>query len=381
MLTQKDIIPYRISQARLSRGLSMNELAELVDVSKQAISQFETGKTYPLDGTLNRIAAALHYSPDFFRKPVHPSASMTRSVFYRSNKTARQKDLKAAEAKIELLRDINEFLSEYIDFPPVNLPDVDYRYNPSDVISSEEIEFFACTLRDYWKLGRGPINNLMNVVQRNGIVVSTTHFSLVKLDGLSEWYNDTPYIFMSRDKDTNCRVRFGIAHELGHLLMHAGSVPPDDITDGTVHKKLEDEANRFASAFLLPRESFSRDVLNSSIDHFIQLKAKWKVSISAMIFRCEELGILSENQIKYLKNQMTQRNAWRHEPLDSEMPVERPFAHKQAVTLLLDNNIIQASDFVNAIGCMPDELEEYCCLPKGMLSPHGSAQIVQLRPR
>ncbi len=381
MLAQKDIIPYRISQARLSRGLSMNDLAELVDVSKQAISQFETGKTYPHDGTLNRIAAALHYSPDFFRKPVHPSASMTRSVFYRSNKTVRQRDLKAAEAKIELLRDINEFLSEYIDFPVVNLPDVDYRYNPSDVISSEETEFFACTLRDYWKLGHGPIDNLMNVVQRNGIVVSTTHFSLVKLDGLSEWYNDTPYIFMSRDKDTNCRVRFGIAHELGHLLMHAGSVPPDDITDATVHKKLEDEANRFASAFLLPRESFSRDVLNSSIDHFIQLKAKWKVSISAMIFRCEELGILSENQIKYLKNQMTQRNAWRHEPLDNEMPVERPFAHKQAVTLLLDNNIIQASDFVNAIGCMPDELEEYCCLPKGMLSPQGSAQIVQLRPR
>lgn len=377
----KDIIPYRINQARVSRGMSLADLADLIGVTKQAVSQFETGKNNPLDSTLNRIASVLHYSPEFFRKPVPTNSSMASGVFFRSKKTARQKDLNAAEMKIEILREIDDYLSQYIDFPPVNFPKADYIYDGSFPLDNSSIESYARELRDYWNLGNGPINNLMNIVQKNGIIVSSTHFRLEKMDGLSEWYNNKPYIFMSRDKDTNCRIRFGIAHELGHLLMHAGNVPKEDLFKKNIHLQLEDEANRFASAFLLPKDSFSKDVFGSSIDHFIQLKAKWKVSISAMIYRCKTLHLLSENQIRYLNSQMTQRAYWRHEPLDSDMPVERPFAHKQAIKLLLENDIIQPSDFVNSIGCMSDELEEYCCLEKGTLSSKSQGQIVQLRPR
>ncbi len=381
MIVNKEIIPYRINQARLSRGLSMSELADLVDVSKQAISQYETGKTKPTDGTLNQIAFVLRYSVDFFRKPVPANSSMASGVFFRSKRTARQKDLKSAEMKIEILREIDDYLSQYIDFPRVNFPRVDYDYNGIEPIGNDIIENYAKQLREYWNLGYGPIDNLMNVVQRNGIVVSSTKLKLQKLDGLSEWYNNTPYIFMSRDKDTNCRIRFGIAHEIGHLLMHAGNIPPEDIVKDVVHKKLEDEANRFAGAFLLPKETFQYDVFKTSIDHFIQLKAKWKVSLSAMIYRCNALDLLTTSQLKYLNDQMTQRVYWHHEPLDNEMPIERPFAHKQAINLLLDNDIIKPFDFINAIGCLPEELENYCCLEKGTLTPKSSGQIVQLKTR
>lgn len=381
MMIGKGVVPYRINQARISRGLSMAELADLTDVSKQAISQYETGKSSPSDKTLNQMASVLRYSADFFRKPVPANNSIASGVFFRSNRTAKQKDLKAAEVKIEVLREIDDYLSQYIDFPQVNFPKADYEYNEIEPIGNDAIEAYAQELRRFWKLGNGPIDNLMNVVQKNGIVVSSTKFRLGKLDGLSEWYNNKPYIFMSRDKDTNCRVRFGIAHELGHLLMHAGNIPQEDLGKEAVHKKLEDEANRFAGAFLLPQDTFERDVFKTSIDHFIQLKAKWKVSLSAMIYRCKTLNILSENQIKYVSDQMTQKIYWQHEPLDNVMPVERPFAHRQAVALLLDNNIIQPLDFVNAIGCLPEELEDYCCLDRGTLIPKVPGQIVQLRPR
>lgn len=356
----------------------MSELADLIGVSKQSIFQYETGKSKPSDKILNEIASTLRYSVDFFRKPILPNSSVPSGIFFRSNKTAKQKDLKASEVKIELLREINDYLSEYIDFMPVNLPRMDYDFNGIEPIGNDSIENYAMSLREYWKLGIGPIDNLMNVVQKNGIVVSSTKFKAEKLDGLSEWYNNTPFIFMSRDKDTNCRIRFGIAHELGHLLMHAGNVPPDDIMNEAVHRKLEDEANRFAGAFLLPEISFSNDIYKTSIDHFIQLKAKWKASLSSMIYRCKTLNILTTNQLKYLNDQMTQRRYWKHEPLDAEMPIERPFAHRQAISLLLDNNIIEPKDFVDAIGCLSDELEEYCCLNKGMLASKP-AQVVQLK--
>ena len=105
----KEIVPYRINQARISRGLSMAELADLVDVSKQAISQYETGKSRPSDKTLNQMASILRYSVDFFRKPVPANNSIASGVFFRSNKTAKQKDLKAAEVKIEVLREIDDY--------------------------------------------------------------------------------------------------------------------------------------------------------------------------------------------------------------------------------------------------------------------------------
>ena len=47
MVMDKKLIPYRIRQARTSRSMSMSELAELLDVSKQLVSQSETGKTTP----------------------------------------------------------------------------------------------------------------------------------------------------------------------------------------------------------------------------------------------------------------------------------------------------------------------------------------------
>lgn len=375
----KKIVPCRINQARLSRGLSMAELAELIGVSKQAISQYETGKSVPSDAVLNKIASFLRYLPDFFSKPVPANSTTNSGVFFRSNKTARKTDLKAAEVKIQILREINEYLEQYIDFPKVCFPEIDYMDNGIDPISDEEIEAYAMTLRKTWKLGDGPIDNLMNVIQKNGIVVSATKLRLKKLDGLSEWYNNTPYIFMSTDKDTNCRVRFGLAHEIGHLLMHAGNFSPEEIQQQVTHKKLEDEAHRFAGAFLLPKTSFEKDVYATSIDHFIQLKAKWKVSIGAMIKRCETLGIFSYSQIKYLKDQMSRRNYWTHEPLDSEMPIERPFAHKQAVSLILEHDIVSPGKFVRDIGCLAGELEMYCCLDKGTLESSEPKQMVTLR--
>lgn len=161
--------------------------------------------------------------------------------------------------------------------------------------------------------------------------------------------------------------------------MHADYYSEDDLKDRAIHEKLEDEADRFAGAFLLPRETFSKDVFSTSIDHFIQMKAKWKASMVCMIYRCDTLGILSSNQVKYLKDQMTTRVYWRKEPLDNEMPVEKPFAHKQAIALLLDNKIITPAQLIEDTGCSAEELEQYCFLDKGMLEIKNDSNIIALK--
>ena len=75
------------------------------------------------------------------------------------------------------------------------------------------------TLREHWGLGKGPIDNLINIVQKNGIMVSKMQLRLNKLDAFSVWFDNKPFVFLSSDKDTNVRIRFDIAHEIGHLLI------------------------------------------------------------------------------------------------------------------------------------------------------------------
>ena len=379
MNDERKVIPYRIKQARVSRGLSMVELSELVSVSKQAISQYEMGKNAPSKAILNSIAMVLRYPISFFYKPVPVNENASSAVFFRSRKTARVKALSAAREKIEIFREINDYLEQYVDFPILNLPKITYEDEGINPIDNEQIEQYALILREYWGLGKGPIDNLISIVQKNGIMVSKMQLRLNKLDAFSVWFDNKPFIFLGSDKDTNVRIRFDIAHELGHLLMHADYYSEEDLKNSAIHEKLENEADRFAGAFLLPKESFSKDVFSTSIDHFIQMKAKWMVSIGCMIYRCDTLGILSSNQIKYLKDQMTTRVYWRKEPLDREMPVEKPFAHKQAILLLLENGIITPGQLVEETGCSAEEIEQYCYLDKGTLTTKSDSKIIALK--
>ena len=102
MVMDKKLIPYRIRQARTSRSMSMSELAELLDVSKQLVSQYETGKTTPSMGKLNEISKVLRYPVSFFYKPSPQNESASSVVFFRSNRTAKVKCKNAAKEKMEI---------------------------------------------------------------------------------------------------------------------------------------------------------------------------------------------------------------------------------------------------------------------------------------
>lgn len=379
MINQKNTIPIRLKQARESRGFTKVELAELVGVTRQSISQYEMGKITPSEGVLNELSYILKYPVDFFRKEISNSTSDS-IVFFRSGKTTTKKNRLAASHKIDIFVDIHEFLSKYIEFPKMNLPKIDYAGNGIEPISNELIEEYAQTLREHWQLGNLPIPNLTNVAQKNGIILSRMNIRLSKIDAFSVVKNDVPFLFLGGSSDSNARVRFDIAHELGHLLMHVDYFDESDFFENpTMNNILEDEANRFAGAFLLPKDSFTSDVLSTSLDHFINLKKKWLASISSMIYRCANLEIFTENQIKYLKDQMTFRKYWRNEPLDKTIPVETPFAEKQAIELLLEHNILTAYDIVNAIACHPSEIEEYCCLEEGTLTLNKIDNIIKFK--
>ena len=378
MIVEKKVIPRRIRQARISRGYTMSELAELIDISKQAISQFELGKNDPGKATLFAISRVLNYPISFFYKEYPGVENSDSPVFFRSKRTTSMKVKNAAREKIELFREIHDFLAKYIEFPELNLPKISY---PEANFELDEnlIEKYAKELRACWGLGNGPVVNLTNIAQKNGIMISQMPLGVSKIDAFSVWYDGIPYIFLSADKLSNARIRFDIAHELGHLIMHSDIYSEDDFEKGVIKDRLEHEADRFAAAFLLPPDTFTKDVRSSSLMDYVPLKQKWLVSLGTMIYRISDLELLSDNQVKYLKDQMTSHMFWRNEPLDKEIPIEKPFACKQAVELLIDNHIINKLQFIDDIGISADEIEAYCFLEPGTLKEKTPKNVIKLR--
>ena len=167
-------------------------------------------------------------------------------------------------------------------------------------------------------------------------IISRIEFGEHKIDAFSQWFNNYPYIVLGSDKSSAVRSRFDLAHELGHLILHA-HIDLEALCKKDVLDRVEKEANYFAGAFLLPRDIFLSEVIYKTIDHFIMLKKRWKVSIQAMVKRCQALDIFNESQVRYLIAQINQRGYRKREPLDEVILYETPYLFKQGIKLLLDN--------------------------------------------
>jgi transcriptional regulator with XRE-family HTH domain len=75
MSTPKDI-GQRIRTLRRNKGMTQDELADQVRVSRSAVAQWETGRTGQITGNLSRIAASLDASVEYLVYGDDKSAAM-----------------------------------------------------------------------------------------------------------------------------------------------------------------------------------------------------------------------------------------------------------------------------------------------------------------
>ena len=271
---------------------------------------------------------------------------------------------------MDYLSQIYSLLQDYVAFPeyePLGLPD--------DVTPEQA----AYALRDAWGLGRGPIDNLISVVEQHGILVTSFSTSTNDVDAFSQFMGaaDIPtyIIAYSNNKTSAARIHFDIAHELGHICLHEWSEDIEDISKEEFKLK-EREANDFAAAFLLPEETFRKDAERGpqTVTYYKQLKKKWKVSIAAMIRRSEKLGIISTDDYQNLIRIMQRRGLRKEEPLDDILITASPALLKTSVIMLLQENVFSPVEFMEelshgyGLSINPDEVEYLLDLPSGTLA-------------
>lgn len=79
----------------------------------------------------------------------------------------------------------------------------------------------------------------------------------------------------------------------------------------------EAEANRFASAFLMPRDRAKEDLsARMTLTDYARMKAIWGVSIQALIMRGAAVGKIDDTRKRSLYVQLSQRNWRKKEPVE-----------------------------------------------------------------
>ena len=349
--------PERLKEARLSKGLSSADLAELVGISRQAVGQFESGTTVPKVETVHKMMSVLGLGISFFLQP-SPQYKI-KEIHFRKRASAKVKNQGKVRARLSWIGDIVCYLQQFLDFPA---PDYEI-YVQKEGFHQEDIEIIAMSLRKKWGLGMAPIANMMNLLESHGFFIAKMHINEEELDACSAealFYGEMhPLICLSYDK-TAVRSRFDLAHELGHMIMHA-HISQEEAKDEELHRRMESEANYFASAFLMPRDSFLKDIYSlTSLDSYRMIKQKWRTSIAAMLYRAKDLDYISGHQYTNLQRQRTAKGWRKFEPLDDVIEHEMPAMLKNSIHVLIENKIQTKEDILDNIPLPLDELNSLC---------------------
>ena len=359
----------RLKKARIYRGMTVAEVAEKVGCQRQTLSMYEIGKSKPADEKIvENISSILRFPIKYFYETSENNNLGT--VYFRSLLTTNKKYRTEQVVKMEFLSKIYVFLHDYIEFPEFEQPHFKDDITPRQA---------ALELRKKWGLGLEPINNIITLIEKQGILASSFSTRTDDVDAFSQYIGSenahTFIVAYSNNKTSASRIHFDIAHELGHICLHEWS---DDIEELTKEefKQREKEANEFAAEFLMPADTFKKDAEQGpqSIPYYKMLKKKWKVSIAAMIMRAKNLRVMTLEQYQSLIRLMQRRGQRKDEPLDDILITASPAMLKTAVIMLLQENVFTPKAFMDTLSedydfsINAEEAEYLLDLPLGTLT-------------
>ncbi|MDT8398373.1 MAG: XRE family transcriptional regulator [Pseudomonadales bacterium] len=325
----------RIRRARILQGLSLQQVADqLGDITKQALSKYETAKDVPNSSRLLQMAKVFGVKPEYFFRSARIELG---DVDFRRHSTFGKRQQDAVKEQVR------EHLERYIAiealFDSIGVDDdfsAFYRRYPTTC--QEEAELAAETLRKAWNLGNNPIRNVTETLEEKGVKVISID-AHEKFDGLCAKVNQgQDFIIVTNASRPGERQRFNLAHELGHMVM---AIPGS--LQGT--KEEESLCHRFAGAFLFPKTEvfINFGVSRSSLllEELILAKREWGISAQAIIRRLHDLSVISQSSYQSIFKQWSIRGYRKDEPC--KLPKEESFRMRQLAYRALAEDLITPS--------------------------------------
>lgn len=304
-------IPARLEMARAIRQVTATDLAAAAGTTAPWISQAENTKKTPSPELIREFARVLNFPVEFFYRPV-TSQPPSDAFHFRATSRLAKKDEATARSLSTLAIELSDWIEATYRSPEPAVPELQDLIDSDDELAPEQA---AEALRGAWGLGVAPIKNLLQLLESKGAKIYSAGGPLQAIDAFSFRHGATPVIFLNVHKSAE-RLRFDLAHELGHLVMHGGSL---HVEPG---KEKEQAANDFASSFLMPRSDVLGSIRgNLMLEDVLVLKRRWRVSAMALNLRAHRLGVISEWTYSTLAKQLSMAGFRRGEP-GSDLLVE-----------------------------------------------------------
>ena len=234
---------------------------------------------------------------------------------------------------------LNDWIDRKFDLPKPQIPD----------LPGEDPEAAAETVRSAWGLGDKPIKNMLHLLEANGVRVFSLAEDTKRVDAFSFWKAETAYAFLNTAKSAE-RSRFDAAHELGHLVLHRHGGPHGS----SAGQSVEDQANAFASALLMPSSSIWSTIRSTpTIPQLVTYKKKWTVSVAALLYRLWKPRVVSEWQYRSMCIQIGDYRVNEPEPAERETS---QVLRKVFESLRTEG--VSKVDVARELAILPSQLEE-----------------------
>ena len=331
-----DFNPARLDLARRRRGLTKTALAKTTGLSTRRLRDYDAGIRAPTLATVADLANVLRFPTEFFYGPTLEEPPVDGASFRAlSTLTARHRDQAIAAGALAM--ELSDWISARFTVPEQDIPK--YR--------GVEPDTAAMAVRSEWGLGERPIRNMIHLLEAHGVRVFSLTEDNVEMDAFSIWRGDIPYVFLNTMK-TPERSRMDAAHELGHLVLHGRGVVRG--------RDAEREADLFGSAFLMPSGSVIAEAPQSGrLDHIIQAKRHWTVSVASLVYRMHQLGLLTDWQYRSLFIEIGRNNYRTREPNGAQGETSQVLAK---VFKALRDEGVTPGQVARKLNILPDELNK-----------------------
>lgn len=291
-MSARQFNPEALVVARESRGETQASVGEAISVQQGFISKIENGIHSLAESQIEQLGRFLHYPPSLFYEPGPILQGKSGCLYHRKRKTVPAKLLNRLDG-VMAVRLINA--RHLLHGLELDRQASFHQMDPDEYGSPEAV---ARRLRAAWRIPNGPIRNLVTLLESAGGMILFSRFGSHKLFGMSQWTGvDYPLFFLNADMAME-DLRWTLAHELGHLTMHATPTTED----------LEAQADAFAGEFLAPRQQFASQVKNLTFAQLPALKMQWRISMKTIIRRAEAVGsITKQTSTRFYKQYSARR--------------------------------------------------------------------------
>lgn len=371
----------RLALARQLAGLRKSDLAQMIGKSPTAVAGWESESKRPTAATVAELALALGLDPGFFAVRQDSVATLTSAPHFRSLRSTTQLARDQARAYGQLAVDISASLEKYVEFPDLDVPV--FPVDPEEM-GGDGPEQAARLVRQQWQINAGPVRHVLRLLENHGVLVVFSPLNTTSVDAYSFESELRPVVVLNPAKRDYYRQRFDLAHELGHLVMHADAEPGGRI--------VEEQANRFASELLMPTEQIY-ELLPSSMNGAVwsqlaKLKEQWGVSMQALLFRARRLGKLSDVSYRNAMTTVSVRG-WRRQEPGQIVILEQPSLLPKTIEILSEEGVGEdilagqcrvPRELFRAVTARTPQSDSVVSVRKDETTDHDRRRVVSLLP-